>query len=72
VPSPAYHAPAIACCTSRCRNRHRAGFDLVWSNLAVQWSDDLSQALSQFRRVLRPDGTAQADAICCSLRNRLA
>ena len=34
-----------------------AGFDLVWSNLAVQWSDDLSQALSQFRRVLRPDGT---------------
>jgi len=31
--------------------------DLVWSNLVVQWSDDLSRALSQFRRVLRPDGT---------------
>lgn len=34
-----------------------AGFDLVWSNLAVQWSDDLSQALGQFHRVLRPGGT---------------
>ncbi|MGK3140701.1 malonyl-ACP O-methyltransferase BioC [Pantoea sp. C2G6] len=31
--------------------------DLVWSNLAVQWSDDLDRALSQFRRVLRPGGT---------------
>lgn len=30
--------------------------DVVWSNLAVQWSDDLPGALGQFRRVLRPGG----------------
>ncbi|WP_333603304.1 methyltransferase domain-containing protein, partial [Pantoea eucrina] len=32
--------------------------DGVWSNLAVQWSSDLSVALQQFYRVLRPGGTA--------------
>jgi malonyl-CoA O-methyltransferase len=31
-------------------------FDLVWSNLVVQWSSDLRAALHQFTRVLRPDG----------------
>ncbi|MBA2815131.1 malonyl-ACP O-methyltransferase BioC [Candidatus Pantoea persica] len=31
--------------------------DLVWSNLAVQWSSDLRTALRQFARVLRPEGT---------------
>ncbi len=31
--------------------------DMVWSNLAVQWSEDLPGALRQFRRVLRPEGT---------------
>lgn len=30
--------------------------DLVWSNLAIQWSSDLRLALRQFARVLRPDG----------------
>ena len=30
--------------------------DLVWSNLAVQWSDDLRAALHQFVRVTRPGG----------------
>uniref|UniRef100_UPI00289C575F malonyl-ACP O-methyltransferase BioC n=2 Tax=Pantoea sp. TaxID=69393 RepID=UPI00289C575F len=33
-----------------------ASMDLVWSNLAVQWSDDLRAALRQFARVTRPGG----------------
>lgn len=31
--------------------------DLAWSNLAVQWCDDLRHALSELRRVVRPGGT---------------
>ncbi|WP_432368643.1 malonyl-ACP O-methyltransferase BioC [Pantoea allii] len=30
--------------------------DLVWSNLVVQWSEDLQGALTQFNRVLKPGG----------------
>ncbi|PZD57998.1 malonyl-ACP O-methyltransferase BioC [Pantoea ananatis] len=30
--------------------------DLVWSNLVVQWSENLQSALMQFNRVLRPGG----------------
>ncbi|MFP4683831.1 MAG: methyltransferase domain-containing protein, partial [Ectothiorhodospira sp.] len=33
-----------------------AGFDLVFSSLAVQWCNDLEQALAEFRRVLAPGG----------------
>ena len=31
-------------------------FDLVWSNLAVQWVNDLPRALAEFRRVLKVGG----------------
>ncbi|ROP59137.1 pimeloyl-CoA biosynthesis protein BioC [Enterobacter sp. BIGb0383] len=31
--------------------------DLAWSNLAVQWCDDLRHALGELRRVVRPGGT---------------
>ena len=31
-------------------------FDLVWSNLALQWVNDLPGALAEFRRVLKIDG----------------
>lgn len=31
-------------------------FDLCWSNLAVQWCNDLHQALKELRRVTQPDG----------------
>ncbi|WP_312952415.1 malonyl-ACP O-methyltransferase BioC [Superficieibacter sp.] len=34
-----------------------ASFDLAWSNLAVQWCDDLRQAIGQLCRVVRPGGT---------------
>lgn len=30
--------------------------ELAWSNLAVQWCDDLRHALSELRRVVRPGG----------------
>ena len=30
--------------------------DLAWSNLALQWADDLPQALAELCRVLRPGG----------------
>lgn len=33
-----------------------ASIDLAWSNLAVQWCNDLDAALQEFRRVLRPEG----------------
>lgn len=33
-----------------------ARFDLLFSNLAVQWCEDLPRALAEFRRVLRPGG----------------
>lgn len=35
-----------------------AQFDLVWSNLALQWVNDLPRALAEFRRVLRVGGLA--------------
>ena len=33
-----------------------ASVDLVWSNLALHWSEDLPAALSQLHRTLRPGG----------------
>ncbi len=33
-----------------------AGFDLVWSNLALHWAEDLPTALAEANRVLRPGG----------------
>jgi len=33
-----------------------ASMDLVWSNLAIQWCNDLDQAFGEMVRVLRPEG----------------
>ncbi|WP_029148076.1 malonyl-ACP O-methyltransferase BioC [Methylophilus sp. 5] len=33
-----------------------ASVDMVWSNLAVQWCNDMDTVLQEFRRVLRPNG----------------
>ncbi len=33
-----------------------ATFDLAWSNLAVQWCGNLSTALRELYRVVRPGG----------------
>ena len=35
-----------------------AAFDLVWSNLALQWINDLPRAIKEFRRVLKVGGLA--------------
>jgi malonyl-CoA O-methyltransferase len=34
----------------------RAAFDLVWSNLALQWVDDLPRSVAELHRVLRVGG----------------
>lgn len=34
----------------------RAAFDLIWSNLALQWVNDLPRAFAELHRVLRVDG----------------
>lgn len=33
-----------------------ASVDMVWSNLAVQWCNDMDTVLQEFRRVLKPNG----------------
>ncbi len=33
-----------------------AGFDLIFSNLTLQWCNDVGQALGEFARLLRPGG----------------
>jgi len=33
-----------------------ASFDLIFSNMCLQWVPDLPVALAEFRRVLRPQG----------------
>ncbi len=33
-----------------------ASVDMVWSNLALQWCNDLDQAFAEIHRVLKPDG----------------
>jgi malonyl-CoA O-methyltransferase len=30
--------------------------DLVWSNLAIQWCNDIDRTFGEFHRVMRPDG----------------
>lgn len=41
-----------------------AHFDLVWSNLAVQWCSGLSHALDELLRVTRPGGTVLFSTLC--------
>jgi len=33
-----------------------ASVDLIWSNLAIQWCNDLDQTFAEMQRVLKPDG----------------
>ena len=51
-------------------------FDLVFSNLAVQWCDDIANVLSQVYRVLKPGGyfvfTNLADGTLKELKNAWA
>lgn len=48
--------PAFVCADIEAMPLADASVDLAWSNLAVQWCNDLDAALQEFRRVLRPNG----------------
>jgi malonyl-CoA O-methyltransferase len=50
--------PAFVCGDLQALPFAAGSFDLVWSNLALQWVNDLPGALGEFHRVLRRDGLA--------------
>lgn len=49
-------APGFVCGDISALPFAASAFDLVWSNLAVQWINDLSPAFVELLRVLRPGG----------------
>lgn len=49
-------APQLLCADIEALPLPTSSVDLVWSNLAVQWCNDLDAALQAFRRVLKPNG----------------
>jgi malonyl-CoA O-methyltransferase len=51
-------APAFVCGDVAALPFAAASFDLVWSNLALQWVNDLPGALAEMHRVLRVGGLA--------------
>ena len=51
-------AALASAATSRALPFAAGAFDLVWSNLALQWVNDLPRALAEFRRVLKVGGLA--------------
>jgi malonyl-CoA O-methyltransferase len=54
----AQHAgEAALVCADACRLPVATGrIDLLWSNLALQWINEVGAAFAEFHRVLRPDG----------------
>ena len=48
--------PAFVCADINALPLAGVAFDLVWSNLALQWVNDLPRAFAEFRRVLRVGG----------------
>ncbi len=48
--------PAFVCADINALPWRAGAFDLAWSNLALQWINDLPQAFAEFRRVLRVGG----------------
>ncbi len=57
---PALHrgapAPAFVCGDLNSLPLHGVAFDIVWSNLALQWVNDLPRAIAEVRRVLKVGG----------------
>ncbi|SDK82173.1 malonyl-CoA O-methyltransferase [Methylophilus rhizosphaerae] len=49
-------SPRFVCADIESLPLATASVDMVWSNLAMQWCNDLDAALQEFRRVLRPNG----------------
>ncbi|HVO90929.1 MAG TPA: malonyl-ACP O-methyltransferase BioC [Casimicrobiaceae bacterium] len=48
--------PGLVCGDMQSLPLRGVAFDLVWSNLALQWVNDLPRAFAEFRRVLRVGG----------------
>ena len=49
-------APRLVCADIEAMPLATASVDMVWSNLAVQWCNDMDAVLQEFRRVLKPNG----------------
>ena len=49
-------APAFVCADIVASPFAGVSFDLIWSNLALQWVNDLPRAFAEFRRVLKVGG----------------
>ena len=49
-------APRLVCADIEAMPLATASVDLIWSNLAVQWCNDLDVVLQEFRRLLKPNG----------------
>lgn len=48
--------PRFVCADIEAMPLATASVDMVWSNLAVQWCNDMDTVLQEFRRVLKPNG----------------
>lgn len=48
--------PTFVCADIEAMPLATASVDMVWSNLAVQWCNDMDTVLQEFRRVLKPNG----------------
>jgi malonyl-CoA O-methyltransferase len=48
--------PATLCADIESLPLQAGSMDLVWSNLAIQWCNDLDQAFGEMSRVLKPEG----------------
>jgi malonyl-CoA O-methyltransferase len=49
-------APMFVCADVQALPLRGVAFDMVWSNLALQWANDPSRAFAEFRRVLKVGG----------------
>lgn len=48
--------PAYICADAECLPFDSASADMIFSNLTLQWCDDLDRVFAEFRRVLKPGG----------------
>lgn len=54
--NPFARAPQQVCADARALPLAEASIDVLFSNLCLQWVEDLDAVFAEFRRVLRPDG----------------
>ncbi len=51
-----FRRPALVCADAEALPLAQAKIDLLYSNLTLQWCNDLNETFKQFRRVIRPGG----------------